>query len=165
MLSRPKACRELPSDVVREDRKNVHNIIDILRHRKAAGHINVVVVSAQEKIVVKVEILFFAMAGDPVWKPCTQPVPKFTIFYPWRDFGDLEAWHCHKKWRREVGPLRVAHKVRTVKRIPRRIHNVTSKRCSWIGTLADDVTRSGFDCNPVGHKRSVPVCLAERADG
>jgi hypothetical protein len=42
---------------------------------------------------------------------------------------------------------------------------MTSERRSWFGTLADDVTRSGFDCNPVGREGSVPVWLAERADG
>jgi hypothetical protein len=123
---------------------HVYNIIDILRHRKAAGHIDVVVVSAQEKIVAKVEVLFFAMAGDPLWKLRAQPLPNFITFLPWRDFGDFESLHCHKEWRREVGPLSVAHKVHTVKRIPRRLHNVASERCSWIGALADDATRGGM---------------------
>ena len=48
---------------------------DILRYRKAAGHLDVVVVSTQEKIISKVEVLFFAMAFDPVWKLRAQPVP------------------------------------------------------------------------------------------
>jgi hypothetical protein len=120
------------------------------------------VVSAQEKIVAKVEVLFFAMAGDSVWKLRTQPMPNFITFLPRRDFGDLESLHCHKEWRREVGPLSLAHKVRTLKRIPRRPQNVTSERRSWIGALADDVTRGGFDRDPVGRQRSVPVWLAER---
>jgi hypothetical protein len=144
---------------------HVYNIIDILRHRKAAGHIDVVVVSAQEKIVAKVEVLFFAMAGDPLWKLRAQPLPNFITFLPWRDFGDFESLHCHKEWRREVGPLSVAHKVHTVKRIPRRLHNVASERCSWIGALADDATRGGFDRNSVGCEKNVPVWLAERANG
>ena len=134
----------------------LHNIVDILRHRMAAGHIEVVVVSTQEKIVAKVEVLFFAMAGDYVWKLRAQPMPNFITFLPWGDFGDFESLHCHKEWSREVGPLSVTHKVRTVKRIPRRIQNVTRERRSWIGALADDVTRGGFDRNPVGRERSMP---------
>jgi hypothetical protein len=123
------------------------------------------IVSTPENIVAKVEVLFFAMAGDSVWKLNAQPMPNFITFLPWRDFGDLEAWNCHKEWRREVGPLSVAYKIRTVKCIPRRIQNVTSERCSRIGALAYDVTLGGFDCSPVGRERSVPVWLAERADG
>ena len=67
----------------------VNNIVDILRYRKAAGHLDVVVMSAQEKIIAKVEVLFFAMACDPIWKLRAQSVPNFITFLPWLDFSDL----------------------------------------------------------------------------
>jgi hypothetical protein len=54
----------------------LHNIVDILRYRMAACHIEVVVESAQEKIVAKVEILFFAMASA-IWKLNAQPMARF----------------------------------------------------------------------------------------
>jgi hypothetical protein len=47
---------------------HLHNVLDILRRRKTARHIDVVVVPAQEEIVAEVEVLLFAMAGDLVWK-------------------------------------------------------------------------------------------------
>jgi hypothetical protein len=40
--------------------------VDLLRCRKSARHINVVIMSAQQEIVAEVEVLFFAMAGDLV---------------------------------------------------------------------------------------------------
>jgi hypothetical protein len=43
-----------------------HNVIDILRCRKATRHINVV--PAKKEIVAEVEILFFAVASDFVRK-------------------------------------------------------------------------------------------------
>ena len=50
---------------------HVHNIVDILRHRKAAGYIDVVVVSVQEKIIAKVEILWLAIPfGNRARIPC-----------------------------------------------------------------------------------------------
>jgi hypothetical protein len=58
-----------------------------------------------------------------------------------RDVRDLEARHCHEELRGEIGPHRIAVEVRTVKRIPRRVHNVASEISSWIGALPDDGAR------------------------
>ncbi|EFH82874.1 hypothetical protein [Ktedonobacter racemifer] len=61
----------------------LHTVVDIMRHRNSARHIEVVVVPAQEEIVAEVEVLFFAMAGDCVWKPRAQPAPELPAFLPW----------------------------------------------------------------------------------
>ena len=42
-------------------------------------------------IVAEVEVLFFALAGDPVWKPRAQPAPELTPFLQRQNFGDFEA--------------------------------------------------------------------------
>ncbi len=60
---------------------HLHNVVDILCRRKSACDINVVVVPAQKEIVAEVEILFFAMASDLVWKTRAQPAPKLIMYY------------------------------------------------------------------------------------
>src|SRR5258708_7378371 len=161
--TRPTQVRTAPGR--KAEPIGLHNVVDILRHRNSAGHIEVVVVPAQEEIVAEVEVLFLAMAGNRVWKPRAQPAPELPTFLPGREFGGLDAGHGQQEWRREVGPPRIAVEVGTVKQIPHRLQNVASERGPWIGALADDGTRDGFDRDPVGRESHAPVRLAERADG
>ena len=51
-----------------------------------------------------------------------------------------------------------------MKQIPHCLQNVASESSLWIGALADDGTRAGFNCDPVGRESHAPVRLAERAD-
>src|SRR5258708_20627947 len=120
----------------------LHNVVDIVRHRNSARHIDVVVVPAQEEIVAEVEVLFLAMAGDLVWKPRAQPAPALPTFVPGRDFGDFEAGHGHQDGRRQVAPVRIAVEVGTVKQIPHRLQDVASESGPWSGALAADGTRA-----------------------
>src|SRR5258708_12134348 len=53
----------------------LHNVVDILRHRNSARHIEVVVVPAQEEIVAAVEVPSLAMAGHFLRQPPAQPPP------------------------------------------------------------------------------------------
>ena len=60
-----------PAEVGTALSRKAESIVDILRHRKAADYIDVVVVSVQEKIIAKVEILWLAIPfGNRARIPC-----------------------------------------------------------------------------------------------
>ena len=52
---------------------HLHNVVDILRRRKSACYIDVVVVPAQEEIVAEVEVLFFTMGSRLETVPAPAP--------------------------------------------------------------------------------------------
>jgi hypothetical protein len=57
-----------------------HDVIDILRRRKSARHVDAVIMPAQQEILAKIEILLFAMVGNLVWKPRAEAARVLQLF-------------------------------------------------------------------------------------
>src|SRR5262245_47459058 len=105
------------------------------------------------------------MAGDRIRKPRAQTTPPFSPLLPRRNFGYLEAGHCHQEWCGKVGPARIAIEVCTMEQVPRRVHRVTSESGPWIRAFVYDDACGRFDCNSVRRKNHAPVRLTERFNG
>jgi hypothetical protein len=91
------------------------NVVHVLRYGDSASDLQVVIMPAKEEIVAKVEILFSAVAGDWVRESSAQTSPMLCTLLPRRNFGHLEAWHCHQEWCRKVRPPRITVEVCAMK--------------------------------------------------
>ena len=91
------------------------DVVYILRYRYSTGDLQSVIMPAKQEIVAEVKVLFPAVAGDCVRESRAQASPTLSALLPRRNFGYLEARHCHQKWSRKIRPSRITIEVSTVK--------------------------------------------------
>ena len=91
------------------------DVVYVLRYRYSTSNLQSVIMPAKQKIVAKVKILFSAVAGDYVRESSAQASPTLCALLPRRNFGHLEARHCHQEWSRKVRPSRITIEVSTMK--------------------------------------------------
>jgi hypothetical protein len=70
---------------------------------------------AKQEIVAEIEVLFPTVAGDYVRESGAQAPPTLSALLPGRNFGHLEARHCHQEWSCKVRPSRITIEVSTMK--------------------------------------------------
>src|ERR1700692_335598 len=126
-----------PADVCTSPRREAEsigfdNVMYVLRYRNSSSDLQMVIMPAKEKIIAEIKILDSAVAGDWVRESSAQTSPTLCPLFPRRNFGHLEARHCHEEWSRKVRPTRITIEVSTVKQVPGRIHRVAGKRRSGV---------------------------------
>src|SRR5262245_53030274 len=101
---------------------------DVLYRRGTAGHVDVVVVAPDQPLTVEVEGLFGAMRRDGRRKLHAKTTPGLGFFLPWLDFLRLDSWQGEEERRVQIGPHRVAGKVRQLQVVPRRLERMSLER-------------------------------------
>jgi len=91
------------------------DVVYILRYRYSTGNLQLIIMPAKQEIVAEVKVLFPTVAGDYVRESSAQASPTLSALLPRRNFGHLEARHCHQEWSRKVRPSRITIEVSTMK--------------------------------------------------
>ncbi|QRM33707.1 hypothetical protein [Microvirga sp. VF16] len=64
-----------------------------MRSKEAAGNVHLIIVTAEQEIGAKIEVLLAAVAGNLGGESRTQDPPKLIFFLPGLDFFNFEAGH------------------------------------------------------------------------
>src|SRR5882757_497393 len=117
----PASCRHHQS-------LDIAIVAGIVGARSASQNVDHVVMAAHETIGTEMGRLHLVMAPDVVWKGYFEATPYLAILLPGLDLFGLEAWVGVEEWRSEVGPQRLARKIRHMHAVPLRLMCLVRER-------------------------------------
>src|SRR5277367_6840808 len=85
----------------------LHHVVDILDRGKSTGDVYPVVVAAQQKVAVEVELLQVAVAGELDGKSRLQSIPALAVILDRIDLVDAEIGQRHQERGGQISPQRV----------------------------------------------------------
>jgi len=118
-----------------------------MRSRSSSENINVVVVTLEKTVLVKVEGLLSRVGCDACRKRHFKAAPRFTVFPPRLDFFRHNAGPGKEKRRIQNRSIWRSSKVRQLQVVPMGVENVSFERLAGIGTFLHDLTVSRFDAS------------------